>query len=221
MIRDFKLQSHHIISKKPEYEIEWLYLMQHYGLPTRLIDWTESFLVALYFAIFDYKNTRDAAIWILNPWDLNEVFFQQISIPTASHPDLKLYHLNDPSTLERDVQALYPIAIRPIKNSSRIIAQKGAFTIHGSNHNPLNEIIVNENSRLKADICLEKIIIDGNSKLKLLKELYYAGISYSVLFPEIQGICTDLKIRYSDDFITKISKEGMFEFKPQLVQEYK
>src|SRR5258708_2174502 len=49
----------------------WLSLMQHYGLPTRLLDWTRSPLIAAYFALSEHTVKGDAALWMLKPHTLN------------------------------------------------------------------------------------------------------------------------------------------------------
>jgi hypothetical protein len=53
-------------SSSHENIFEWLTLMQHYGLPTRLLDWTTNLLVALFFAVNDEKN-KDGAVFAFNP----------------------------------------------------------------------------------------------------------------------------------------------------------
>ena len=52
---------------------EWLCLMQHYGAPSRVLDWTENIVTALYFAVADTTADCDGAVWLLNAGRLNEI----------------------------------------------------------------------------------------------------------------------------------------------------
>jgi len=196
LIRDFILYSPQYISHNSNNIFEWLFLMQHHGLATRLLDWTESSLIALYFAVDNYKHQNDSSVWILNPWSLNQDTINENSIPMYTNDSCKNYIFNL-ENFERAVEVEFPIAIRPKRNSFRIVAQKGMFTIHGKVDLPINLLPPNLFKNLQ--IC--KIEINKNSKLKIKKELYYSGITDSVLFPEIDGISRDLTFRYSNDFM--------------------
>ncbi|MDD5705219.1 MAG: FRG domain-containing protein [Kiritimatiellae bacterium] len=70
---------HHFMAQKPllrhDYldHFEWLCLMQHHGAPTRVLDWTENILIALYFAVCDVTADCDGVVWVLNAGRLNEI----------------------------------------------------------------------------------------------------------------------------------------------------
>lgn len=76
LLNKFRQNANLLLDDAPQkpFEFAWMFLMQHYGVPTRLLDWTESPLVALYFAVEDRnpKNKKkDGAFWMLFPLELN------------------------------------------------------------------------------------------------------------------------------------------------------
>lgn len=71
---EFQCRASVFLDSKPDMNDfpSWLTLMQHYGFPTRLLDWSRSPLYALYFATSEQIKDVDACIWLLNPYLLNE-----------------------------------------------------------------------------------------------------------------------------------------------------
>lgn len=179
--------------------LHWLFLMQHYGFPTRLLDWSESILKATFFAVSDENFMgEDAEIWIVNPIGLN-------SIGPATWPDIHGdskwldFYLAEPYLLNmadqrrladsmwRDgAKLLWPMAIRPPMQWSRLVAQDSVFTLHPQYRESLPEVIYPEPARL------DVIMIPKEHKRDIFVQLGLMGITYKTLFPELDSISKDL-----------------------------
>ena len=91
---------------QPSDDWEWLAIAQHYGLPTRLLDWSTNPLVAMYFAV-EKKYDTDAVLYVYTGID---------TVPPNNRPD----PYNQKTVLR----------YRPPHMTTRVIAQSGLFTVH-------------------------------------------------------------------------------------------
>ena len=158
---------------------EWYFIMQHYGVATRLLDWSESALVALYFALRDHNRDHgSAAVWVLDPWFLNDAFVGKSEV-LDPEKDAQAY-LHEPYGDSSGMPSS-PIAIRARHNSRRIAAQRGVFTLHGCDPLPLDACE-------KLAPRLAKIEITASSVGNIRRQLARAGITDAVVFPELLGI---------------------------------
>jgi hypothetical protein len=178
---------------------EYLFLMQHFRVPTRLLDWTENPYIALYFAAtsspFLVKGGKlefegDAALWILEPVPWNRRALQHIGfkggILSSSSEFLKSYQpAQDYEYLNSE-----PVALYGIHNSPRIVAQRGVFTIFGKNSSPM-ETIYREHD-FPAD-CLIKLVLPKNSLPNLLASVVSIGYADSVVFPDLEGLAKEIR----------------------------
>ncbi|PRN00067.1 FRG domain-containing protein [Aliarcobacter cryaerophilus] len=184
----FKQNATMLTNAQPNNSFDWMFLMQHYGIPTRLLDWSESPLVALYFALQKNDN-NDAVLWALKPTELNkhcgideekEEFF----IPSFESKVIAGYSIESIS----DTPAkLNPSAVIATRNNPRIQAQMGVFTIHHKNKIPIEDI--GDKSHIL------KYIIDKDSKVQILKQIELLGITKFQLFPELSSIESMMKKR--------------------------
>lgn len=93
----FRSKCNQLVESRPDFKIEWMELMQHHSVRTRLMDWSESAITALLFSLEPFldpeKNNRELSyrrasitptVWILNPVRLNRNIYQTF----LNHPDL-------------------------------------------------------------------------------------------------------------------------------------
>jgi hypothetical protein len=174
-----------------------LFSMQHHGLPTRLLDWTLTFSVALYFSIKEYVFletlppmrgiTKTPCVWVLNPYELNRSILGNAAILNP-HTDLIGNYQENFIERSKDIGADV-MAINPTKSSRRLAVQKGVFTLHSNLFKPLEDY---NGQFLKRYDLPRKVIPDA------IRFLMLAGTNEFSLFPDLDGLARHLKKEHVD-----------------------
>jgi len=208
----FKASAPTYLERRPQENWEWYSLMQHHGLPTRLLAWTESPLAALYFAVttsggrvIKSQKQNKPGIWVIKPGKLNRLSSpsssEAIAVPTASDIDSWLPESCGRSRTPTAASAnsglannKYPLAIYPIRHNARIVAQRGCFTVHGTEEIPIDTLLSNSYPSTRSVI--RKIIIASGHEQEILDDLRSIGIDHLAMFPEPDSLAKDLIAAY-------------------------
>lgn len=174
--------------------IELLFFMQHHGVPTRLLDWSENPFVSLFFALeralWESDDAPDAAVWMIDPILLNSTALQNNEgsdkILAASDDLLNAYR---PDGRKR-TSGKMPVAMWGVHNSSRIVAQRGVFLLFGS-----NIVAMNDDQTLSDANIMTKITIPKNAKRDVAEALFNMGFTDSVIYPDLDGLGREIRNR--------------------------
>ncbi len=191
------------LDKKNDWEV--LFFMQHHGIPTRLLDWSENPFIAMYFALTSaHYNVaakkrvyeEDACIWVLDP-----VVWNQESLRDFSY-DKGILSVEDhfvdsfkPRTPFGNIREK-PIGIFGTHNSSRIVSQRGVFTVFGKKLKPMEETYIEDSFPQDS---LIKLILPKDKILSLLTSLTSLGITDSVVYPDLEGLAKEVRRFYKFD----------------------
>lgn len=184
--REFKLRAIPLFNEKvPQNDWELYFMMQHFGVPTRLLDWTEGALQGLYFALRFHKEKTDAAVWVLDPSWLNKIAVGTEGIFEMTDIEAKNYL----STIGKKKKLPdLPLAILPPHIAERIAVQKACFTIHGSNPDGFDSVLTSGQ-----DGRLIKMVVPANKIKTVKKDIQTSGVSESALFPDLDGLGRELR----------------------------
>lgn len=185
LIADFKRIAEIKLSRPPHphEELMWVQIARHYGLPTRLLDWTESATAALFFTCEDAEH--DGILFVLKPIDLNRLSYPKKPRVLDANLDGESIKKYLGLGARHNPSGSNPIAINPVWNSERLMLQRGTFTLHGSRFNLSGDQVSS----------LVGIPIFKESKPRLLEELERVGVDEMTLFPELEHSCRHLKRR--------------------------
>ena len=168
---------------EPDDLFGWLFLMQHYRLPTRLLDWSESPLTALYFALVDSSaNDKDAVLWALRPGELN---LQQLGDANLLTPENEATRKITRDAFNSAKTSDKTLAVMPMISDLRHMVQQSRVTIHGNNE-PLDQMPGEKGF-------LSSIRIPADSKIRFRGILSLYGISRAELFPDLENLAKDIK----------------------------
>ena len=162
---------------------DWLLYMRHYGEHTRLLDWTESALAALYFAVEKPdRDGQDGVVWCLDPLRLNRLAGSE-TLHCAGIDDevLGAYTIESLKKSSGIATTDYkPIAVIAPRSFPRLIAQQGVFTVTHRQQIPIDAITEPH--------LLTRIRVRAHAKPSIREGLRTLGITRLTMYPEMQSL---------------------------------
>jgi hypothetical protein len=197
ILRNFIRYSRPFFPVSPINEWEVLIAAQHHGLPTRLLDWTYSPMVAAHFATVEGGRETDRAVWRLD-WKAVHRYFrlpdralliQDLEGIFGQERAFTPWALFEPRTRERQFACM----IEPPSLDARIATQAATFTLCSENRRPFDSFL--EANGLSS--ALTRFVIPAREVGRLRDQLDLVSVDERRLFPDLDGLADYLRRYYS------------------------
>lgn len=182
---------------EPSSKLAWLSVMQHYGVPTRLIDFTESPYVALYFALEAYNplSKDDLAVYALDYTAIMDVTLDRVSKQDNSFNRNRLDVSCDTDRVFDDIVDRFCYSVlwvtEPLELNVRIDKQTGTFVLSGNTECSVEELLsLEEYSSCQA----YKYVIGGAFYENLFALLRKMNISAKTIYGDLGGLAKSIRM---------------------------
>jgi hypothetical protein len=196
ILRNFIRYSRPYLSQASANEWEVLVAAQHHGLPTRLLDWTYSPLVAAHFATLNSERNSDRAVWRLD-WKSVHRYFQlpelALLIQDLEHMLGRDRPLTPWSLFSTPNIKAFACMLEPPSLNPRIVAQSATFTLCSDKRQPFDRFL--EKNGLGS--ALTKFIIPAAETARFRDQLDLVDVDERRLFPDLDGVAAEMRRYYS------------------------
>lgn len=182
---------------EPKSKLAWLSVMQHYGAPTRLIDFTESPYVALYFALEAYNPLlkNDLAIYALDYSSIMDESLAYISRRDSTFRKTRHEIIGKQDELFDDVVDRFSYEVvwitEPLELNARIDRQSGTFLVSGDKEKRIEELL---SSDMYKDVRLLKFIVPYTIYENIYALLRKMNINAKTIYGDLGGLAKSIKM---------------------------
>ena len=197
ILRNYIRYSRPYLGTDPVNDWEHLVSAQHHGVPTRLLDWTYSPLIAAFFATRTLSSgaERDRAVWRLDWKSLHQKFeFPGLSLLIKDLDELfgKDGHFTPWKLMRRGAQRDFACLLEPPSLDQRIVAQAAVFTLCSDKTRPFDQFLDEHG----LEDALTKYVIPAEEVGRMRDQLDLVGVDERRLFPDLDGVAAAIRRYY-------------------------